>query len=222
MILLTDLSEVLIKGIYGVEQIFDKRYGSDASHAFTRRHLEVEEIAFRNLMRGRMTEDAYWKNFAKGCREWHFCVDDLENAISQNIKKTVPGTLDVYKRITSYPDRLPPSRNIIDGRPEIYLVSDHIKERIEELHGYHPEVFEIISREFWSCESGKLKADDGFFEQLMRVIDVSLKEVIFIDDSEYNTTAASLAGITSIRFTNAEQLESALNEYGFGFAPKNN
>ena len=219
MILLTDLSEVLIKGMSGVEEIFDKWYGPPASHAFLARHLEVEEIAFRNLLRGRMTEDTYWKNFAKGCHEWHFHANNLEKAISINIQKTIPGTLDVYKRITSYPDMLP-SRNIIDGRPEIYLVSDHIKERIEELHGYHPEVFEIISREFWSCESGKLKADDGFFEQLMRVIDVSLKEVIFIDNSEYNTTAASLAGITSIHFKSAEQLESALKEYGFGFAPK--
>ena len=44
-------------------------------------------------------------------------------------------------------------------------------------------------------------------------------EIIFIDDNAYNTTAASLAGITSIRFENARQLEEDLEEYGFEFDP---
>ena len=216
MVILTDLSEVLISGLFGIDNIITEHYNKDATKAFWARRLETDE-EFRELLRGKMSEDEYWRLFAEKCK-WPFNIQALKMFFSKNMRKNITGTLDVYKRIIAFPYSLP-SRVMVEGIPEIALVSDHIRERIGEIHICHPDIFEMISRQFWSCESGKLKADEGFFPQLLRVLDIPPEEAILVDDSPYNTTAAIEAGITSICFTSAFQLETELREYGFCFVP---
>ena len=164
-----------------------------------------------------MSEDVYWRLFLhKG--SWPFGMYEIEDMLSENMRRRVPGTLSVYQKIIASPKSLySPNGHLIYGTPEIYLVSDHISERIGELHHLHPDVFEEFSKEFWSCESGQLKSDPRFFQQLLRATGLTQGEVIFIDDSAYNTTAAAEAGITSIYFKNAAQLQAELEEYGFVF-----
>ena len=219
MVILSDLSDVLIKGIYGTEEIIAERYGVEVAKRYQERRLEVNED-FRELLRGGIGEDDYWRLFMHE-RIWPFDIQEVKAIFSENLKKTVPETLKVYERIVAFPDSLrDPDGMAISGMPEIYIVSDHIAERIEEIYAYHPGVFAVTSKEFWSCDIGKIKMDDGFFPQLLRALDLSTDEVIFVDDDAYNTTAASLDGITSIRFESADQLEESLSEYGFCFAPK--
>ena len=218
MVILTDLSEVLIHGISGAEDIAAARYGKDVADACLSRHLEIEED-FRELLRGGMAEDDYWCRFMQEGK-WPFGIQELKAIFSENLQKTIPGTLEVYQRIVSSPCSLRnPDSMAQSGIPEIYLVSDHIAERIDELHDYHPDIFAVISKEFWSCEIGRIKMDPGFFPQLLRSLDLSSDEAIFIDDNANNTTAAALAGISSIRFENPTQLKTVLGEYGFQFAP---
>lgn len=218
MVIFSDLSEVLINGMCGTEEIVAARYGKEVAKVFSTRHAELMEEEFRELLRGNMKENEYWRIFLL---EGHlpFGIDEAKEIFSENLKKVVPGTLDVYRRIVSCPKSLHRPGITIAEKPEIVIVSDHISERIGEIHRYHPDIFELTTREFWSCESGQLKADSQFFEQLLRVLDLKPDEAIFIDDSAYNTTAASLAGITSIFFRNATKLEAELEEYGFHFAP---
>ncbi len=219
MVILTDLSDVLIKGIYGIDKLVAERYGADAGKRSWERHLEIEED-FRELLRGGMSEDDYWRLFMqKG--NWPFSIQDIKDLFSENLKITIPETLKVYQRIVSYPYSLLDADGMaVSGMPEIYIVSDHITERLDEIHRYHPGVFTVASKEFWSCEIGMIKSDDGFFPQLLRILDLPEDEVIFIDDSAMNTTAAALAGLATIRFENATQLETVLKEYGFRFASK--
>lgn len=217
MVILTDLSDVLIHGISGVEKTFAERYGKDIAKAFWQRHLETERD-FHELMRGGMKEDAYWRLVMQG-RDWPFGIQEIKSIFSENLKKTIPGTLSVYQRIVAFPRSVRRTWSLIDGAPEFYIVSDHIEERLGEIHRYHPDVFALAEREFWSCDFGEIKRDETFFPQLLRMLDLPLDEIIFIDDNAYNTTAASLADITTIRFEDAEQLEDTLKAYGFVFSP---
>ena len=143
----------------------------------------------------------------------------MKDFLSDSMKEVIPNTLNVYRRIAAYPESLHRPNSIVYGTPEIYIVSDHIEERLEELHLYHPDIFRVVSREFWSCESGQIKTDKGFFPQLLRVLGITADKAVFIDDNIYNTTAALLTGITSVYFKNATQLEASLEEYGFYFVP---
>ena len=218
MVLVTDLSEVLFYGMCGTENIVAERYGKEAAKAFYARHNELMDDLFHELLRGNMEEDEYWRIFLM---EGHlpFGVEEAKQILSANMRKVVPDTLDVYKRIIACPRSLYRPGETIAEAPEIIIVSDHIHERIGELHDLHPDVFDIATREFWSCDSGQLKSDRNFFSHLLWALGLRCDEVIFVDDSVYNTTSAQLAGVTSILFRNAIQLESELEEYGFEFTP---
>ena len=217
MIICSDLSDVLIKGIYGFEKIVAARYGEDVAKKCWVRFLEVENY-FRDLLRGEMAEDEFWRIvLSEGT--WPFGLSEIKGIFSKNLQGVVPGTLDVYRRIVSHPCSLVNHHGMaLSGRPEIYIISDHIEERLDEVKGYHPDVFSLVSKTFWSCELGMIKMDDNFFPRFLRIIDVPKDEIIFIDDNSLNTTAAAQAGIASIRFENATQLETVMKEYGFQFA----
>ena len=217
MVILTDLSDVLIHGLYEIEGIFAERYDQNVARIFGQRHLETRED-FNELMRGKMREDEYWYLFMQGY-SWPCDIQEIKSTFSENLKKTVPGTLDVYQRIIASPRSFRRMHSIIEGRPEIHIVSDHIRERFDEIHRYHPDIFDLADKEFWSYEFGHVKKDDSFFPRLLRFLNLPPDEVIFVDDSAYNTTSATLAGITSIYFENAQQLERELGQYGFQFAP---
>ena len=217
MVILTDLSDVLIHGLYEIEGIFAERYDRNVARIFGQRHLETEED-FNELMRGKMREDDYWRLFMQGY-SWPCDIQEIKSVFSENLRKTVPGTLNVYRRIIAYPRSFRRMHSIIEGKPEIYIVSDHIKERSSEIHDYHPDIFALAEGEFWSYEFGHVKKDDSFFPRLIRFLNVPLDEIIFVDDSAYNTTSATLAGITSVYFEDANQLENNLRQYGFKFAP---
>ena len=217
MVILTDLSDVLIHGLYGVDKILAKHYGKNAAETFWQRHLETEED-FRELMRGNMSEDDYWRLLLQG-NDWPFGIQEIKDIFSENLRRDIPGTLGVYQRIITHPRSLRHRYDVLLGTPEIYIISDHIEERIEEIYQYHPDIFNVAQKAFWSCELGNIKMDETFFPQLLRVFDMPIDEFIFVDDNAYNTTAASLAGIASIYFKNAKQLEKTLEAYGFEFAP---
>ena len=131
-------------------------------------------------------------------------------------KPRFKGTLEVYKSIIAYPESLY-SPILVAGRPEIWLVSDHIKERLYELHQGHKDVFEILSREIWSCEVGKIKGDSGFFKDILDKYGLTPEEVVFVDDLYVNIRSAESAGLTSIQFENAADLKNELSELGFEF-----
>ena len=217
MVILTDLSDVLVRGVYGLNEVVTEQYDAETADRFMRRFAE-SNLDFCELMRGRMTEDEYCKKLLRSSH-WPFSVQEVKQFFSENIKKSMPDTLDVYRSIIASPRSLHRASEIMSGyTPEVYIVSDYILERIDEVKKYHPDVFQLATREFWSCEIGKLKKDERFFKQLLWVIDVPADEVILVDDNVYNTTAARLAGITSIHFDNANHLKKAMVEYGFHFS----
>lgn len=222
MVIWTDLSEVLIGGAYGLQKFVERSYGHEVAQSFCKRSREMNN-AFCDLMRGRMAEEDYWRTFLQG--DWPFGIDEAKVFFSQNMACNVENTIDVYRNIIYYPDYLKPwysgdvsIQSFSHGRPTIWLVSDHIKERIPELEHLHPEIFELTSRQFWSFEVGKLKNERGRFRMLLEENHLNADEVIFVDDSKKNTAAAAKLGIATITFKNAKQLQQDLQSFGFRFA----
>ncbi len=220
MTIITDLSEVLIHGLYGIEKLVERNYGKDVAKDFLDCHRiqERESGLFLSLLRGEIEENEYWENFCK-MRHFPFGVNEIWELFSENLAIRIPGTLDVYQGITQHPLSLIESNVMVDGMPRFILASDHVSERISQLWSLHRDFFEMFEMQVWSCNVGKIKRDPGFFKNLMKDAELSPDEIIFIDDSPVNINAArNDAGIRGIVFENAKQLKFVLEEYGFKFA----
>ena len=217
MTILTDLSDVLIQGVKQTASAIADDFGSYAGVECYRRLHATYDPYFLDLLRGKLTEDEYCEIFFSDGEEWPFTAEDIKQTFSEGFKIKVPHTLGVYKSIIGHPLRLDEQLYTVPGSPDIYIVSDHIMERLEEIKSYHPDIFGIMKGEIWSCEVGKIKQDKGFFPELLKELKLDPAEVVFVDDNEINTCAATEAGITSILFKNATQLKHDLIELGFWF-----
>ncbi len=214
MVIFTDLSEVLIHGIYGMEQIVAKRYGGLISREFWLRHDETNDRLLE-VFRGKLKEDDYWTEFLDK-DDLHMSLNGVKNVLTENIHRVIPGTLDVYKSIKSHP-RYIDSAECIDGRPNIYITSDHIEERIGQIKLVHPDIFKTVDGEYWSCRLGCIKGDPDFFPTVLKRVGVNPEEVVFIDDIKHNVDSAERCGIHGIVFEDANQLKSDLEKLGFTF-----
>lgn len=217
MVILTDLSEVLIKGVYGIDEKIEKVYGKEVGEEFALRR-ELKEDLFCVLMRGKISEDIFWKEVLDSGYDWPFGINEIKEYVSDNIKQVIPGTLDVFEKIIEYPKTTDYISEHIAGRPEIWVVSDHIRERREEIEALHPEIFELTAKQCWSFEYGMVKRDVGFFDYLLYSNHLQPNEVIFIDDQISNTHSANRAGISDIMFFNAKWLKRDLRAHHFRFS----
>ena len=217
MTIFCDLSEVFVHGLYDLDEILASRFGTGFAEKYKLRHEETYATLLMDLFRGKMTEDAYWTRFmASGDWPEGITPKVFESALSENLKKKIPGTLGVFQRIYGYQE----NNIIVEGIPKIVLVSDHIKERIQELMMEHYDVFEIFDETYWSCDFGMIKQDKGFFDRALAMAEVAPKDVIYIDDYGKNLQAARNAGIEkTVLFTKAPLLEIALEGHGFIFEP---
>lgn len=62
MVILSDLSEVLIRGMWGAEEYLAKLYGDAAAQLFIERSRDVNGT-FQEVLRGNVAEDDYWREF---------------------------------------------------------------------------------------------------------------------------------------------------------------
>lgn len=218
MKLFTDLSDVLMRGVGGTEEIVAAIYGEAAGKQFKDRFESpcVQEW-FCHLLRGRYKEYIFWMDFVDDNKQWPYGSIEAEEMFDMNLgKPRIEGTLELYKSIKSHPKTIG-SDEIIEGTPEIWLVSDHIEECIPELYGYHSEIFEIMKETIWSCKLDMIKSDPEFFGKILSDYRLDPKEIILVDDLEKNIRAAEEYGIPCILFKNAGQLKKDLEEKGFKF-----
>ena len=131
MIILSDLSDVLIGGLHDTVRLVAEQFGRDASALCWHRLRETEKD-FHNLMRGKMSEEEYYKIFFKN-GDLPFTAEDIRDLFSEAFQLSIPGTLKVYQRIIAYPEMMTFKTDLVKGMPDIYIVSDHIAERIDEI-----------------------------------------------------------------------------------------
>ena len=66
-----------------------------------------------------------------------------------------------------------------------------------------------LQRGLSSCYLGLRKPDQAIFRAALDILGRPAKRILFIDDREENTAAASLAGMKAIKFEGAEALRAA-------------
>ncbi len=221
MILMFDLSEVLVHGMYDMHEVLRHRFGQTLADMAVKRHDECYKTLMLDWARGLLTEDEYWAKFMEGV-DWPEGITArvFKSALSENLKRRVNGTDAVLKRIVGYTE-CPRNPEVINGRPPMILLSDNFRERIPELEAGHPDIFGLFDRTVWSCDYGMIKTDPGFFPQVVADLEVDPEDIIFIDDSGPNLQAARNAGITkTIKFVSASLLEIALESIGIIFDRK--
>lgn len=223
MQILTDFSGVLAGGLTGFFRMMSQEL--DIPVALLEAHLGENAPWIRQLNRGRVTEDEFWdaivEDFAKKMNGKLLDAEKLKAIFHENMRRQVPGTLDVYSRIAYYPIRVGQGGRVGKGVPSIGIVADCTTELVPLLHEWHPDIFDLIKKEFWSCQHEIVKEDPDFFRLLpKRVRSEDPAELLLVDSRQRNVNRARLAGIPAIQFINAEQLEADMERLGFAFNPK--
>lgn len=189
-----DLSEVIIFGYYGTEELVEKKYQITAKKFLEQR--EIYNDLFLETMRGNGTEEAYLKELLKDTN-WNISVEELKDIIRENLDRQIEGTMDIIQKLK--------------GKYQLILLSDHVKEWADYIveTNQNLEIFDSI---FFSYELGKLKSDAGTFQFVLEKLKINPNETVFIDDYEKNIDMAKAQGIHGILFQDANQLQAELKE----------
>lgn len=74
-----------------------------------------------------------------------------------------------------------------------------------KLDGIFENIFSVM-------ETGLSKKDPKSYTNIAKMIGIDPKEIIFIDDTKSNTSAAKLAGLQTLQYNNNNELISLLND----------
>lgn len=101
--------------------------------------------------------------------------------------------------------------DFLKGKYKLVCFSDmnELHRKINQEKGFFDK-FELL---IFSHETKKLKIDN-YFEEVIKKMNLSPKEVIFVDDREMNTAVAESVGISSIVFTNFKELLHQFQKFG--------
>lgn len=181
-----DLSEVIISGYHGIENLIEENTDVSAKE-FYKRKQETMDVFF-DAMRGKYSEDEYL-DILLNETNWNITKKDLKKLIRKNLNVPVKGTLEIVKNLSE-------EYNLI-------LLSDHIKEWMDYIFENNLEL-NIFKKKYFSYEYGKLKSDEGCFEYVLKDANINASETLFIDDYENNVEMAKRSKIAGILFKSAE------------------
>ena len=187
-----DLGEVLIGGLFGVEQPLAERLAvreEDILQAFAGPHL-------KDFCCGRISEDEYLDGIIER-QGWSLPRGEMKDVIRANLKRRIPG--------------MDPILQSLDGRYQLALHSDHPREWVAYVRAVHP-FLKRFERGFFSFELGHTKDEPEAFRKVLAALGRQPHECLFIDDQEKNVRAAKSVGLATIRFVDPVKLAYELEE----------
>lgn len=193
-IIIFDLSEVLISGLFGIEKTISSIFGIDEDKilpAFGGENLD-------NLCKGLMSENDF---IASVINKLNIKAsgEEIKNIIRQNFNNKIPGAEQILIQLKK--------------KYKLVLLSDHAREWVSYILSKHQFLigFDFL---FFSFHFTKLKKDSSLFEDVIKLLKVKSVECLFIDDNPVNIKFAETAGLKGIHFTNSEKLKEKLIENG--------
>lgn len=194
---LSDLSEVLLTGILGVERPIAWAVGQDP--ATVNRQMKGSEL--QALFHGDVTEAGYWQSLITK-HSWPVTVSYLRRVVRANFHE-IRGTRRVLGEIRESGYRLG-------------LLSVHALEWVEYCQEKfrHHDLFDTVS---YSFHGGVSKPDPRAYRIAVDQLQVAPAEIVFIDDQAKNVEAAKRLGMKGVHFSSASQLRRELIKLGVHF-----
>jgi HAD superfamily hydrolase (TIGR01509 family) len=188
-LIIFDLSDVLIKGIEGVETTLAKELEKEIS--------EVKEQLFsfdyRLFWIGQTNENDFLKSLIK-TYQWDIKVEKLKQLIRSNFYE-IPGTREII--------------NELKKRYQIVLLSVNPPEWVTFLENKF-DIVNLFPQRHYSYEIKSTKREKEAFEFILREYNIESSKTLLIDDSTRNILVAESLGIKGIKFKSAVQLKKEL------------
>ncbi len=190
-IILFDLSEVLVCGLVGIENIL--------SELEQKSHEEISRVItggdLWELCRGRISEREYFERISFKGRWQHITFEQFAALTRSLFCGSVPGMEDLISELSRQCD--------------LYLLSDHAREWVAHILQIHQHL-KIFEKCYFSFDLGSVKCDGTPFAYVMNDLGITSSELVFVDDSAHNIEIASQYGIHSYLFRGKERLQSDL------------
>jgi FMN phosphatase YigB (HAD superfamily) len=186
-----DFSDVLVKGLEGSEKLLAAHLGISEADA----HTLLFEEDYTPLWLGKISESEFMARIA--AKDQRLAVDDLQRIVRANFKR-IDETWEIFRTLAK-------SRTLI-------MLSVNCREWVEYLD--MRDELEIVfgPRIHYSYELGATKRTTHAFEHILKTYNLTLRQLLFIDDSRKNVAVAEAMGIASICFETPEQLFTDLRK----------
>lgn len=189
-----DLSEVLIRGLYGMDLVLAREL-SVPEEAVSPCLLAAD---LEELFTGRISESTYLERVIR-YGGWGIGVPRLGALIRMNFHREVSGSQVILNRLV--------------GSYDLVLLSDHAREWVAYIKTVHP-FLSVFERMFFSYDLQSLKDNPRTFLAVLDAMSYHPGECLVIDDSPANIQVAASVGIKGIRFVHAGQLAVDLEGIG--------
>lgn len=189
-----DLSEVLISGYLGIENLLFEKHNIPKQDFLKQKEKTLP--FFLDTLRGIHTEDEYLNILLKDTN-WNITTNEFKVTIREYLNTPL-------KNMRQLIDLLKEKYNLI-------LVSDYIKEWLDYINK-HNDIMQKFNHTFISCDIGYLKTDDECFKYIIEKAGIKAEETIFIDDSIPNIESAQKEDIEGILFINYDNLIKELKK----------
>jgi len=185
-----DLSDVLIKGLEGVEHALSDEL-----------NIHVDDISknlyaynYHDFWTGKVTEESCLTQVIL-LNNWPIKVETFKSLIRKNFYE-IKGTREIIKKVSR--------------KYKTVLLSVNPKSWAEYMFNKF-ELYDLFpDGVYFSYHIGFTKRQKESFEYVLKEQKVEPKDVLLIDDSKRNLSMAETIGISGIRFINALQLEEEL------------
>lgn len=192
-VLIFDLAEVLIEGLYGVVEPLAHRLDMPQHDVIP--GLGGEPLVA--LLEGRISESAYWQRVRERT-QWDIAEAVLRAVVRDAFQRPVPGMPELLASLRGH---------------RLVLLSDHAQEWWEYIEATHP-FLQMFEQRFLSFAMGQTKRQVETFQRVLAECGCAPGECIFIDDLQWNVERAEAVGIRSHTFTSVETLVEFLEAVG--------
>ena len=198
-ILIFDLSEVLILGLKNVEDIISNTTGISKKEIMN----SLYNDNLYSYFIGETTEKYYIEELISKNKWKNIKNDDLKNIFRKNFNNRIPGMISLIESLKR--------------KHQLVLLSDHGQEWIEYIIKTHP-FLSYFNNRYFSFDLHHLKQEDITYKIVLKKLNCSPTDCVFIDDFPKNIEIAKSCGIYAIQFFGKDKLIFELMKNGIDFS----
>lgn len=191
--IICDLSDVLIKGLEGVEDILSQEMGLSSDVI----NKQMFTYDYSKFWLGNISEDRFFTDMIKYFN-WPIDILTIKKCIRSNFQP-IPGSWEIYKQLSQ--------------KYVTILASVNAREWVSYLEAKYTYYDLFPNRIHYSYEVGFTKRDQEFYLYLLDMYSITPDNTFMIDDSTNNLKTAQTVGIRGLKFVSSTQLFESLKHF---------